>query len=87
MPSLAHDMLRHDMLKISRGEWPAVAVSNFIFLKRGSKIREQAQRSLLVTVGLIKVACPGNKDCPRGHGWAQGNRERGVLASHAILRD
>jgi hypothetical protein len=83
MPSLAHDMLRHDMLKISRGEWPAGAVSNFIFLKRGSKIRERCNGSLAVTVGVIKLS-----SClPSAHGWAQGDSDRTVLAPHVILRD
>jgi hypothetical protein len=61
MPFLAHDMLghdmfRHDMLGLGAENGPR-GCRELLFLKRGSKIREQTQRSLRVTVGLIKVLC------------------------------
>ena len=73
--------------QISRGVRPTVADSNYLFLKRGVKIREPTPHLVVVaTIGLVKVSsCLGNKDCRRRHGFAQGNRARAVLVSHPNL--
>jgi hypothetical protein len=70
MPFLAHNMLRHDILR----NGAEIGPRGSFFEARSKNLRADA-RVVLVSVGLIKVVLLGKQGLPASYDFAQGNAD------------